>query len=178
MNKKNPHNGGWSIIAPEKIQINTTYAFTLSPHDDYQYSRLDGEARKDKFIEWVTGYVVPSLPSESLLVSECSAGGRLHLHGTLCFPTIRCIEHFYLYWIPHWKEKCNCELDTIESKEVWDTYLDKQRHFSWYKMFKTPDALLKRLKTAGPKLYSVVVNSKNQSTIKYKPIVSDSDDDM
>lgn len=132
-------------IDPDMLQNDVVYTFTLNPADTYQYNN------KDNRIKLVTAKVIANLLHYKnfckwMLVPEFStpecykAVPRLHFHGTIKFTNVMAfyIKEFYLL-----KKWCQFEIDTIDDKKHWKSYVTKNASpmEAYYAKYKIPYVL-------------------------------------
>jgi len=115
-----------SILAPEEVNKDTLYTFSLNPDDDHQFWKENNSLQRElKFTDFwrkfLERYLTPVAQYDIHL--EVSRLGRLHFHGTIQFKDIK---EFYLYTL-HWMlHICQIEIDTIKDPLVWKEYCTKQ----------------------------------------------------
>lgn len=132
------------MISPELAKVNTKYAFTLNPCDEFQHMPTFGGLHVNR-LKLVRDNVLAFFEKNIrfcafFLNVEVSRLGRVHYHGVL---QILLPLEFYLYDIPLLLKRFQIEIDTISETKVseiypsWDAYCTKQRlitcanPFSW-----------------------------------------------
>lgn len=111
----------YKCIAPECIEENIAYAFSLNPIDSLQY--WDDDNRLNKFKTNLTT-ILSSLNTINVIANiELSPLGRLHLHGTI---KILNTKLFFLNHIHKLQHYGTFEIDTIKDQDKWTEYINKQ----------------------------------------------------
>jgi len=113
------------LISPEEIVLKQVYAITINPCDKRQY--FDCTDRIIKLTEYMEQQLLEVPNIDFKLWMECSRNGRLHFHGTICFPTYDSIKHYYVIQLHKWLELMNIEIKIINDIEVWQTYCTKSK---------------------------------------------------
>lgn len=131
------------IMSPECVKVDTCYAISIAPTDDYQHWS-DEENRLKNFVEFWQAYI-QILTAEVLAYTEVSKLGRLHFHGTIKFKTQSNINTFYIHNVHPLTKRCMVHI-TLITDELWDVYMTKSKHMDLGKIY-TTDANLKRLTT-------------------------------
>lgn len=113
-----------NILSPEMIQANVQYTLTLSPDDDRQFWSVDD--RPNAVRKYYT-HILQTLEAicDIDMQIECSRTGRLHYHGIIMFHSQKSITNFFVYHIHRLLLTMQIEIDTIESKEKWNDYINK-----------------------------------------------------
>lgn len=142
------------ILSPETIQLNTNYAITINPCDDYQFFKEEtGDSRITKSNNHIT-YLIRNNPNYIFdLHLEVSRKGRIHYHGTLSFTHTNHIRNFYLEFIPKLLLSHHIEIDTISDPKKWEDYCKKSKILFNYNL-KTTDII--KVKKPNNKLYKPI----------------------
>jgi len=118
------------ILDIENVKENVEYTMTIAPSDDHQY--WNEEDRVEKFRIYFRNYMVKKLlPNKFKFYIEVSPHGRLHLHGTISFKNLQTIKKFYIDDVRFLTLHNQIEIDTIEDKTKWETYVTKQSKFNF-----------------------------------------------
>jgi len=114
-----------SIVKPEDMKINTPYAITINPNDNFQYIGLTTVQRLKTFRNTQEIFLERLFSPNSIYKFniEVSAKGRLHLHGVI---KVKDIQSFYVFAIPQLLTKSMVEIDTLNDRTIWDRYCTKQ----------------------------------------------------
>jgi len=124
MNAYNPHDK-YKCPAPEEIQTDIEYTFSINPKDDFQYFDSENSLQRyqnfhKKAITYLLNYIAPTC--DYYLKIELSRMGRLHMHGTI---KIKDVFGFYCDSIIKLQKYGTYEIDTISEKKEWGEYMDK-----------------------------------------------------
>lgn len=114
------------IPSIEKINANTSYAFTLNPEEqpeDYISTPKRFRISMTRWQHQIQMYLNKCKNMTYNLYMEISCGNRWHFHGdiTIIDPT-----KFYIFDVPRLRYIGAFEIDTIGDADVWDTYALKQ----------------------------------------------------
>lgn len=119
-----------NLLPPEAVELNTLYTFNLNPElEPYR----DGHGYKcDSFSVWSKkmSNIFNKLDNYGFnffVVTECSKMGRAHLHGVCYFSSEKDLINWYVHMVPRLKMWGAFEIDTIDDKYKWYSYMLKQR---------------------------------------------------
>lgn len=148
------------ILSPELVVINTPYAVTINPDDNYQFFNASKSERIKKSVNHMK-YVMLHNPNFMFTLRlEISSKGRLHWHGVLTFHHANHIADFYMEFIHEFLTKHTMEIDTIADKVVSKKYASWEEYCNKQQLFKLPYLCTKeisKLKTANPnKIYKTI----------------------
>lgn len=134
---------GSKNLSPECIKIDTFYAYTIAPADNHQYwNAKSSEERLESFGTYWQAYI-QVLTAEITCITEITALGRLHFHGTVRFKTQKNINDYFVNNVYQLHQHCRTMIVLIKD-EGWDAYLSKGSHMIKLKI-QTTDANIKRL---------------------------------
>lgn len=134
---------GTKNLSPECIKVNTFYAYTIAPNDQYEYwNAKSTEERLESFkIYWQV--YIQILTAEIVCITEISSLGRLHFHGKIRFKTQKNINDYFINNVYQLHQHCRTMICEIKD-EGWDLYLAKGNHMIDLQI-QTTDANIKRL---------------------------------
>lgn len=117
----------------------TDYAITINPMDKYQFFNKDDRFQRFRNFMYAqligldghgvkyTFYIEISEPRGHH--TQGYMGPRLHLHGTITFPTKAALGYWLLYGYSMLCKIGDTDVDTIQDKDLWQQYCSKQRLF-------------------------------------------------
>lgn len=157
-----PHYNGSTNIAIDDYKLDTYYAMTFSPSDDYQFWNSD--ERINDFESYVRKNILNKLPfSKYEFYLELSSLGRLHLHGQFKITSHKMLIEFYLHTIRFLSQRANVYIHTIEDEKIpaakynsWEQYIKKQYNILGVK-FTSEDRILKAVKGASNVPYKKII---------------------
>lgn len=113
-------------------EINKWYSFTLNPQDKYQF--FGNEYRFKRFrniiyelflVKYHYGFIIEISEPRNQIPYQYK-GPRLHIHGTIRFPTRATLERFLIIKMSQISKIGTMEIDTIGNIETWLDYIHKQ----------------------------------------------------
>lgn len=108
--------------SPEEFKVDTEYTFTYNPQKqpltpNYKLNLITWHNGMDNIFRSCKNCQIELRP-------ELSQGSRWHYHGLI---TIKDIMKFFIYDLPVLRENGSYEIDEIKDKNVWLTYITKQK---------------------------------------------------
>jgi len=126
MIRKNQPKAKFSAPPPEQIDPDCIYSFSFNPQSQPLFERFYN-VKLNTLSSWSNEQyeIFKNLKHCSVQIcQESSSRGRLHFHGYI---QIHNIIPFYLNTIKHLSHYGTYEIDEINDKDKWDTYVYKQQ---------------------------------------------------
>lgn len=118
----------YSCIKPEQICLGDEYSFSFNPEDQPIFDKwYNVKINGLKFFSEKNENVLVTLRfCEVRVQMEVSSKGRLHYHGYI---RIENVPKFIIHDLAKLRHYGTYEIDIIKDKDIWRTYVDKQKHF-------------------------------------------------